>query len=205
MFIRLGKGKAINLSHITSIDFSHDADDNISAVLKYRCSTSAVGFVTEKIDGEPAGILSEAFPEERDPNAPLTLTETDSGELQERPMDPKDRELERAFQPEFARTKSWFYYVQKLVTFDDPPIEERRFFVAFVNAKGSCSMRTFDADTGQFVAKTYRGGNYQQQFAAIIRRNATELSVSPQPNLERDCKERLPDPTLASLKKQAGI
>jgi hypothetical protein len=200
MFIRLGKDKAVNLSHITSIDFSYDVDDNISAVLKYRCPTSAVGFVTEKIDGEAAAILSKAFPEERDPNAPLTIYQTDSGELQERPMDPQDQELELAFQPEFARTKSWYYYKQ-IETFGLEPFERGRFFVAFVNAKGSCSMRTFDADTGRFIARTYRAGNYQQQFAAIIR-DATELSVDSQPNLERDCKEKLPDPVLAYLKKQ---
>lgn len=205
MFIRLGKAKAVNLSHISSIDFSYDPDsDNISAVLKYRCSTSAVGFVTEQIDGEAAGILSKAFPEKRDPNAPLTIDQTDSGELQERPMDPPDQEMELAFQPEFARTKSWFYYIQRLETFDDPPIEEKRFFVAFVNAKGSCSMRTFDADTGRFIAKTYRAGKYQQEFAAIIR-DGCELSVNEQPNLERDCKERLPEWVLAQLKKQASI
>ena len=202
MFIRLGKGKALNLSHITSIDFSYDADDNISAVLRYRCSTADGGFVTEKIDGEAAGILSKAFPEERDPNAPLTIYQTDSGELQERPMDPTDQELEVAFQPEFARTKSWYHYRQKLENFlEDGPIEERRFFVAFVNAKGSCSMRTFDADNGRFIAKTYRAGKYQQEFAAIIR-DANELSVDSQPNLERDCKERLPESVLVYLKKQ---
>jgi hypothetical protein len=62
-------------------------------------------------------------------------------------------------------------------------------------------MRTFDANTGRFIAKKYRAGNYQQEFADVIQ-NATELMVSPQPNLERDCKVSLPESVLAHLQKQ---
>jgi hypothetical protein len=65
-------------------------------------------------------------------------------------------------------------------------------------------MRTFDADTGRFITKTYRAGNYQEQFASIIQ-DATEVSIDSQPNLERDCKERLPGDHLAYLKEQVKV
>ena len=62
-------------------------------------------------------------------------------------------------------------------------------------------MRTFDASTGRFVTKKYRAGNYQEQFADVIQRG-TELTIDSQPNLERDCKVRLPEAVLSHLKKQ---
>jgi hypothetical protein len=62
-------------------------------------------------------------------------------------------------------------------------------------------MRTFDADTGRFEGKKYQRGHYQEAFAGTIS-GATEVTVNPQPNLERDCRERLPDHVLLQLKKQ---
>ena len=62
-------------------------------------------------------------------------------------------------------------------------------------------MRTFDADTGRFLSKKYRAGNYQEQFAEVIH-NAVELTVNSQPNLERDCKVHLPESVLSQLNKQ---
>ena len=206
MLKRLGKDNnqdtetAIDLDKIASIKFSW-SDDNITAELKYPCSgPSTAGLVTETIVGEVAQKLYKRIPIESDLNAPLTVYVTESGKLEERPMDPMDLEQKLAFQPEFVRTKAWYYYKQQLETFSGP-IERRPFFIAFVNSKGSCSMRTFHAGTGRFIAKTYRAGNYQQEFAAIIG-DAHELSINSQPNLERDCKERLPKPVLAYLKKQ---
>lgn len=96
------------------------------------------------------------------------------------------------FQARFARTKAWYYL---------KGADDRNYILAFVNAKGSCSMRTFDAEVGRSLGKQYRAGNYEDQFADFIR-NANELMVNSQPNLERDCKERLPDAVLSSLKKQ---
>jgi hypothetical protein len=110
-----------------------------------------------------------------------------------------------AFRPEFARTKGWYYYKAKNpfseFAEDSAGFPDRRYFLAFVNAKGSCSMRTFDFDTGRFLSKKYEAGNYQEMFVETIR-DATELTVNSQPNLERDCRERLPERVLAYLKKQ---
>ena len=73
--------------------------------------------------------------------------------------------------------------------------------MAFVNAKGSCSVRPFDAKTGFALGKRYVSGNYQEKFADLIE-GATELTVDVQPSLERDCKQRLPEQTFAHLSKQ---
>ena len=79
----------------------------------------------------------------------------------------------------------------------------REYFLAFVNAKGSCSIRAFDWDKGNFLGKHSQRGNYQNQFADLIA-GATEVTVSSQPNLEGGWKERLPDHLLAYLRKQIG-
>jgi hypothetical protein len=92
----------------------------------------------------------------------------------------------------FARTKPWYYFRGS---------EGKCYILAFVNAKGSCSMRTFDSDTGRFMGKKYRAGNYQEQFTEFIA-NSVELSINSQPNLERDCREHLPEGTLSYLKAQ---
>jgi hypothetical protein len=93
-----------------------------------------------------------------------------------------------------GRNKAWFYRKDE---------GGREHFLAFVNAKGSCSIRTFDCGKGIFLGKHTRPGNYQDQFADLIA-GATEVTVSSQPNLERDCKERLPDRLLEHLRKQIG-
>ncbi len=93
-----------------------------------------------------------------------------------------------------GRNKAWYYRKDE---------NGREYFLAFVNAKGSCSIRTFDSQKGIFLGKHSRPGNYQDQFADLIA-GATEVTVSSQPNLERDCKERLPDHLLAYLRKQIG-
>lgn len=61
----------------------------------------------------------------------------------------------------------------------------------------------FDAEKGLFLGKEYFSGNYQDQFADLIR-GAVAVTVQFQPNLERDCKERLPERLLAySLPREA--
>jgi hypothetical protein len=73
--------------------------------------------------------------------------------------------------------------------------------LAFVNAKGSSSVRSYDVQTGIFLGKTYRSGDYQDSFSDLVK-GAVELTIDSQPNLERDCKERLPDRVLKYLKNQ---
>ena len=75
-------------------------------------------------------------------------------------------------------------------------------FLALVNAQGSCSLRRFDAQDGSAIPKgSNRRGDYRDSFSAEIK-GAISLTVSKQPNLEIECKERLPMTTLEELKKQ---
>jgi len=65
------------------------------------------------------------------------------------------------------------------------------YILAMVNAKGSCSMRTFDAKDGSFLGKRYKSGNYQQSFSAHLE-HTQPLRVTHQPNLEKECSIALP-------------
>ena len=94
-----------------------------------------------------------------------------------------------------VRNKAWYYRSDKGTN--------RGFFMAFVNAKGSCTLRMFDAGTGIAFPKQGRSGKYQDQFKELIQ-GAIELTVPSQPNLERDCKERLPQSTLGVLQSQVS-
>ena len=89
-------------------------------------------------------------------------------------------------------SKGWFYNQDE---------NGRGFILAFVNAKGSCSVRPFDADQNIAFRKTYGSGYYQQHFAEEVI-GATPLTVDAQPNLERDCKHKLPDRLFEYLRKQ---
>jgi hypothetical protein len=174
---RLDSNTFLNLDAIASVRFTGD-DEMTSADVKFvGVSAAQQGCISETLSGEPARKLHE-------------MLVGDSGEsaaqiVSRKPTIPPSR-------PEFSRTKAWYYL---------PDADGRRYIMAYVNAKGSCSMRTFDADTGAFLSKKYQPGNYQTQFADFTQ-NAVELTVYSQPNLERDCKERLPETLLAHLKKQ---
>lgn len=87
--------------------------------------------------------------------------------------------------------KGWFY----------KRINGRRHIFAFVNAKGSCSVRPFDGDRNVALGKQYGPGDYQKYFADLVK-GARSLTVDAQPNLERDCKEKLPDQLFKNLREQ---
>jgi hypothetical protein len=96
--------------------------------------------------------------------------------------------------PGFTRNKGWYYLKHS---------DGRGYFLAFVNAEGNSSMRTFDANSGRFIRKQYANprGSYLAAFGEIIK-NAQELTIREQPNLEVECRERLPEPLLNNLKSQ---
>jgi hypothetical protein len=73
------------------------------------------------------------------------------------------------------------------------------YFAAFVNARGSCSMRLFDARDGAFRKKTYKAGDFQESFSHELT-GALRLHVGRQPNLERDCRASLRATVLAELR-----
>jgi len=88
--------------------------------------------------------------------------------------------------------KAWFHWVHP---------DGKGFFLAFVNQKGSCSIRFFDAETGAFMGKEYRDGDYQEAFRDYMK-SGTQVGVTHQPNLEKVCRLRLPDPVLGELRHQ---
>jgi antitoxin component of MazEF toxin-antitoxin module len=100
------------------------------------------------------------------------------------------------FGTETARPKvehAWFHL---------PSAEGAGQFLAVANAKGSCSLRRFDALTGTAVTKgPNRPGDYRDSFQKELR-HAIQLTVSRQPNLANDCKDRLPPHILQALQKQ---
>ena len=105
---------------------------------------------------------------------------------------PEPASIDITTAPLLGRNKAWFYGRDK---------NGKGLILAFVNAKGSSSVRPFDAETGIALGKRYGTGPYQESFSDLIE-GATELTVDAQPNLERDCKQRLPERLLAYLKKE---
>jgi hypothetical protein len=81
---------------------------------------------------------------------------------------------------------------------------EKSVFLAFVNAKGNCSMRIFDAEDGGFLVRRYGPGDYRDSFEEQISRS-TSVSVSVQPNLETASKRGLPAKVLAELRAQRQL
>jgi len=89
--------------------------------------------------------------------------------------------------------RAWFHLPQK---------DGRGQFLAVTNAKGSCSLRRFDAETGTASSKAANGaGDYRTVFYRELQR-ATPLTIGRQPNLARDCKDRLPPDVLQELQRQ---
>ena len=79
----------------------------------------------------------------------------------------------------------------------------KAYFLAMVNAKGNCSMRMFGQESGAFLNKIYRDGDFQEAFADYLR-EAKLLALSRQPNLEKHCRPALPNWALAELQGSAS-
>ena len=77
-------------------------------------------------------------------------------------------------------------------------------FLAFVNSKTTCTMRSFDAATGQALEKVIKKKlTFKEAFASELSAGA-HLHIE-QPNLEDDCSIALPPDVLEELQLQAGI
>ncbi len=70
--------------------------------------------------------------------------------------------------------------------------ERPSYFLVFVNAKGSCSIRRFEPEGGAFFGREYKSSDFQESFSEYLE-SAVALSASRQPSLERDCNAQLPD------------
>jgi hypothetical protein len=115
------------------------------------------------------------------PNAPLPLP----------PMSPpRDPALFRGLRDSGDR-KAWWYLSG----------QNSDYFIVSVNARGSCSVRIFDASSGRAIEKKYGPGDYQVHFGELLK-SARPLQVPRQPNLEKECRGVLPGDVLAALKSQ---
>lgn len=92
-----------------------------------------------------------------------------------------------------VRETAWYYWVDS---------EKKEYFLAFVNAKGSCSIRPFDAVSGKAYKKPKNPkGDYREVYKTYLQ-SAVRLPINPKVSLEKECKERLPSPILEMLRKQ---
>jgi hypothetical protein len=160
---------------------------NATAHLKFKDGGS------ETIHGESAHSLQQRLAAlSKVDESESSLAEHDLSDVaaHDSPSHPVHIDLTTA--PLLGRNKAWFYGKDK---------SGRGLILAFVNAKGSCSVRPFDGETSIALGRRYGSGPYQEHFADLIE-GATELTVDSQPNLERDCKQRLPERLFAHLKKQ---
>ncbi|MEO5937113.1 MAG: C4-type zinc ribbon domain-containing protein, partial [Terriglobales bacterium] len=77
-------------------------------------------------------------------------------------------------------------------------------FLAFVNSKTTCTMRSFDAATGQALEKIVKKKlTFKEAFAPELTAGV-HLHIE-QPDLEGDCSVALPPEVLEELQLQAGI
>jgi len=121
-----------------------------------------------------------------DPNVQLSLIE----ELAKRGIDAGPYSNKGVMMKEHETEKGWYF------------LDGENKILAFVNAKGSCSMRQFDANDGTFLGKeNKKNGDYQVCFSEILK-GATSLYVREQPNLGKGCKHRLPSNVLTELRQQ---
>lgn len=77
-------------------------------------------------------------------------------------------------------------------------------FLSFVNSKTTCTLRSFDAATGQALEKIVKKKlTFKEAFASELM-TGVHLHIE-QPNLEDDCSVALPPDVLEELQLQAGI
>ena len=187
------ENRILNLDLVASVSILEGVgEDGWETVVRLVAPNSAGGTVEERFTGRTARVLSEYLSDE-------SRCEVVGPSVLDEPETPVLRDTSRS-QPFRAAPplgigsgkKAWFYYEDR---------GKQGYFLAMVNAKGSCSMRKFDAQTGRFLGKQYRSGNYQDQFAPFVA-EAKEVWVRSQPNLERDCSPQLPEGILAELRAQ---
>jgi hypothetical protein len=149
---------------------------------------------SETVHGDAALNLRQRLTELANTNedAPSLAGQVENTDASSKQSPPRSLQIDMTTAPLLGRNKAWFYGKDK---------NRRSLILAFVNAKGSCSVRPFDGETGIALGKRYGSGPYQEYFADLIE-GATELIVDSQPNLERDCKQRLPERLFAYLRKQ---
>ena len=103
-------------------------------------------------------------------------------------------------------TQHWYIWTD--------PNEGRQLFRVFVDrcrddTGYSCSMRTYDASSGMRLDYTRRSGVYREAFAVYIDNTRilwrAEEKPENRPNLELQCRDRLPPWLLGPLRRSAEL
>jgi hypothetical protein len=94
------------------------------------------------------------------------------------------------------RDKCWTYSRNP-----DDKNDQNWYILAFVNGKGACSLRRFEAVSGKHLETLYEKGNFQDKFAAWLNPISFPLRIDGI-NLEKACKEGLPAWAVSEIKKQ---
>ena len=181
---QLNENTFVAIPHLALVQFGAK-DDQSTATLRFLTGG------TEILVGEAADRLRDSLSEIAQPGREPVVEESkhhESAVATKAESDPRHfKWVITSVDLQLGQKKGWHFKDDK--------------FLAFVNAKGSCSLRSFNAEDGAFLNKIYRSGNYQEQFKGVIE-DAIWLQNIEQPNLERDCAERLPARTLAQLKER---
>lgn len=81
--------------------------------------------------------------------------------------------------------------------------DNKCYILGLVNRRGSCSLRRFEIGSGDQLRKLpNRSGDFQEAFADYLNPPCLSLHLSCQPNLAKDCKERLPEWVLCEIRNQ---
>jgi len=181
----------VDLDTLKTVRFEESENEEVTAHLHFKDGG------TETIQGEAAGNLHRqlgGFDESAPKATPASLVEQDpfTGPSPTSDLDGTHFSRLTELLGRSNNKKAWFYRKDG---------NGRRLILAFVNAKGSCSVRPFDGDQNIAFGKKYGPGDYQKYFGDLVK-GAWVLTVDAQPNLERDCKDRLPERTFEYLRKQ---
>jgi len=96
--------------------------------------------------------------------------------------------------------KAWYYWWN--------PNDKKWYILAFVNGQGkgkrSCSLRRWEAKSGDFVNKqVIKGGHWQDKFGDYLHGTSFYLHLRrTRPNLKKDCIRTLPQDVLSEIREQ---
>jgi hypothetical protein len=196
-FVKVGDNVYLNLDAVASITWSGEGPD-LCATVSYLVASPAdqngQQLRTQMFEAEAAQALRRHLDHDGLTSRPERPKQADARTPAAEAREPNESYDDRldAFSFNDGQKKKWYFVKDG---------NGQGYFLAMVNAKGSCSMRSFDAESGRFLKKVYGAGDFQQRFAAYLK-NAREINVRRQPNLERDCRQELPPDLLENLKHQ---
>jgi hypothetical protein len=99
-----------------------------------------------------------------------------------------------------TENRAWYYWWN--------PNDEKWYILAFVNGqgkgKGSCSLRRWEAKSGDFLDKeVIKDGHWQDKFAGYLHGTSFHVHLRrSRINLKKDCIGRLPQDVLSEIREE---